>query len=274
MRPSHESIGENNRRGKRLTPPRSTYAASVPSSSNLKSGAFTLGQNTCQLRQQSVELRRQSKRRIHGDEPGAVEARLVGRTRGSSTRSPSPSASPSAATSRRKAATGAISLMGYQSRNVPVAKRRAASFNPPTRRVELARLLERRIDQHHPAPLGRRQQRLQGRPRIERHHAHLRVVRKKPLQLILVFGMQLVDDQAIVGAHQFAGEQRAARIAQQAHRPRLSRRTMSRYGASTSAAAGDELCRHQPARCPRAIRRSSAPPRKRGRKRRCRRAYR
>ena len=80
---------------------------------------------------------------------------------------------------------------------------------------QLARLLERRIDQHHPAPLGRRQQRLQGRPSIERHHPHLRVVRKKPFQLVLVFGMQLVDDQAIVGAHQLAGEQRATGIAQQ-----------------------------------------------------------
>jgi len=103
--------------------------------------------------------------------------------------------------------------------------------------IELALLLEGRVDEHHPAALLRRQQRLERGPAVERQHLRLVAVRKELRQRRVIIGVELVDHEAIACAHQAPRDERAAGIARErpcavdlAHRREIGRQDRSSVG--------------------------------------------
>src|SRR5262245_23674328 len=78
--------------------------------------------------------------------------------------------------------------------------------------LKLAVLLKRWIDEDEPAPLLGRQLRLERQPAVKRQDLDPAVAADGGLQPCMLLGVQLVGDQHVVGAHQAAGDQRAAGV--------------------------------------------------------------
>ena len=99
---------------------------------------------------------------------------------------------------------------------------------------ELGTILKWRIDQHDAAALLRRQQRFDGVPSVEIEHGRRLGAAKFAFQALEIFGVEFVGNQNIVGAHQLARDQGAARIISE-FAGLFTARTASRYGATRSA---------------------------------------
>src|SRR5690606_470029 len=92
----------------------------------------------------------------------------------------------------------------------PAAMRLAQPFDNP---VELAFLLERRIDEDEPSLFLRREMCAESQPAIELHHPGLEITMEKRLKPVRIFRMEFNGGEAILAPKEMARQQRRTGIA-------------------------------------------------------------